>query len=144
MTPSTNNHQTTPTNNHRKTPHITTPSSMYLPATMSCQGHCNDGHVITCSCDVMCLVYRNCCEDFLSECPHVARAARSQLGELLDSADSNCSKENVFVLSGCLPGIVFDKQWDARYFWRNMQQRLEQLFNVFLAAEPVDLASETC
>ena len=47
----------------------------------SCKGFCGSGQVLSgvqrpgrkyCSCDAMCLVYKDCCEDFKDECPHEA------------------------------------------------------------------------
>ena len=121
----------------------TTPMTFKLPASMSCQGHCGKDHV-SCACDVTCEVYRNCCEDFRSECPQVADTARRQLGHMTGS-DVTCVRENVFVVSGCPSGVSFSEDWEAGSFPERLERKLHQLFSAWMdGGDGLDTTSEHC
>ena len=53
-----------------------------------------------CSCQASCLLYRNCCEDFLEECPGIAAESREKYKSLLDTTQPLCTGGNFFIVSG--------------------------------------------
>ena len=65
-----------------------------------CKGQCGEVEVKGCSCGVMCMVYRNCCEDFLKECPLVAHKSR-EMQESMSSPGLSCEEDNILVISAC-------------------------------------------
>ncbi|KAK0051566.1 hypothetical protein Bpfe_018955 [Biomphalaria pfeifferi] len=65
------------------------PSSPFLDRRFrpSCRYRCNCCPLFFlnyCSCDVRCPVYRNCCEDFPTECPLVYKESLKRFGHMLD------------------------------------------------------------
>ncbi|KAH9500034.1 hypothetical protein Btru_076216 [Bulinus truncatus] len=72
--------------------------------TFSCHNRCNKMIPIpspSCSCKVHCLVYRNCCDDFSSECPLLVKQSLSMFRHMLDLPVDCLAMSNSLVITGC-------------------------------------------
>ena len=58
---------------------------------------------IECSCDQLCAVYKQCCDDFLTHCPTAAAAAEAMIGRDLMEAPATC-QHGVFMVEDCPAG----------------------------------------
>ncbi|KAH9489506.1 hypothetical protein Btru_046906 [Bulinus truncatus] len=65
----------------------------------SCKNKCGRWNLLPCSCDLKCLVYSNCCEDFMEECPETARKSIVKFAGLI-RAKTKCVFDT-FVLKSC-------------------------------------------
>ncbi|KAK6972470.1 smg-9 nonsense mediated mRNA decay factor [Biomphalaria glabrata] len=61
--------------------------------------HTNSGN--ECSCDDRCPVHRNCCEDFLTECPLVHKESLKRFGHMMDLQVDCLEKANTLAIVGC-------------------------------------------
>ena len=80
-----------------------------LPKRMSCKDSCNEIRY-GCSCNALCLVYNNCCEDFVRQCSKILNEGRRKYRTQLH-VQSTCVKERVFVVSTCPKNVytTFDR-----------------------------------
>nr|KAI8759694.1 hypothetical protein BgiMline_006847 [Biomphalaria glabrata] len=78
----------------------------HLLYTRSCRNRCSRTepeifNYILCSCDVRCPVYRNCCEDFSTECPLVHKESLKKFGHMMDLQVDCLDVANTFAIVGC-------------------------------------------
>ncbi|KAI8787116.1 hypothetical protein BgiBS90_012254 [Biomphalaria glabrata] len=104
----------------------------------SCQ-KCGRSLSLPCSCDVICQVYHNCCEDFVKECASTILKFENSYEDYKDSL-IECSNDNVYVIASCPKQRVKIKseskrikrdtakdlkttgqmKWTLKDIWRNM------------------------
>ena len=96
---------------------LLTKSSTEPTSSVSCLGRCGDVIDVSCSCDVTCLVYSNCCEDFRVTCPETVMAAMNKFPGAIGSASATCSSNNVMVISGCPKNA--SRTGSLREFWED-------------------------
>ena len=75
-----------------------TEENVCLPSHMSCRDACGRSRA-ACSCQSICVVYNNCCEDFPAQCSDMSQEA----ARLYKSKDieSECDKSDKFVVTAC-------------------------------------------
>ncbi|KAK6972471.1 carbohydrate sulfotransferase [Biomphalaria glabrata] len=83
-------------------------TTIQLERLMSCRNRCRrsqpllySGYNDDCSCDVRCPVYRNCCEDFLTECPLVHKESLKRFRHMMDLQVDCLEMANTLAIVGC-------------------------------------------
>ncbi|KAH9513925.1 hypothetical protein Btru_031748 [Bulinus truncatus] len=66
----------------------------------SCRHSCQSNMSIPCACDVKCLVYNNCCEDFIRECPENFAESKVKY-KFFFGLETECTASNFIVISSC-------------------------------------------
>lgn len=74
----------------------------------SCREKCGKIISVPCSCDLRCLVHKNCCVNMAADCPQVLAESQVRYGHMLQSK-VECAASGIFLIASCpnnTPGHV--------------------------------------
>ena len=99
----------------------------------SCEGKCGKSQVLPCSCDLRCVVYNNCCEDFRHLCHSLALEGEIVFKKQLES-DVVCF-DNFYIIASCPKGSGYDGGTLMGSVNRSLELKLGISLVVFRLAE---------
>ena len=74
-----------------------------LSSQISCNQRCDDGLNYPCSCGEKCVLYKTCCEDFVTTCPKLYKSALAKYEHLLSLSILCDQNLVVFMVDSCPP-----------------------------------------
>ena len=91
----------------------------------SCMGHCGDRRDLPCSCEKLCKLYGNCCEDFHTLCQNISEAASETFKQEINShLDIECTYTMFYVVSSCPLDIDDDVTIETTSLSHNKEENI--------------------